>query len=208
LAKAIAKELPSLRPLLVDLDSSSRVSIARNKRTVSVVLALEERLFLSSFVDRDVCLGGGKTRSLRELAQTAEAWLIREVNTKVLTEQYPSVERSGELVELLESGRIEEFVQAHWEGIREAMPELAAFVELATRDPVLRLFMPYTSLNRLSFRRCIGVYYPGDCPMVETIPNGYRVLDTQGRALGEGNTAKAVNLVIQHLPAHAGPATW
>jgi hypothetical protein len=181
------------------------------------------------FWDRGVCLAHGSTPLLPKAAEVIHAWIAEEVPTGELRRRFPfvGVELRAESHEQGAAAEVEQKWQALLSHVRsdQYMSVLIWVVEKAMEVPVLRQLFPYTSLFALCFSRCTGYPFSGDCPRVcpssRAITQGYLTLeqraalqfekpftvaDANGRFLAQGDAARAIELIIRHLPSNCGPA--
>jgi hypothetical protein len=72
----------------------------------------------------------------------------------------------------------------------------------------LRRLLPFTSMNRLCFSRTTGYPYSYDCPLAWPVEGGlFRVVSADEQTvLGEGDAARAADILAASLPQDCGPA--
>lgn len=95
----------------------------------------------------------------------------------------------------------------------ERSPLLAPFAELvrvAHAEPLLRQLYPWTGMWELHFSRCTEIRYTWDIPYIGTLRDGRYYVEGPSRSsprIDETDSAQAaVEMVIDRLPAHCGPA--
>jgi hypothetical protein len=186
---------------------ASIVSTAADRRPLTVGLGAVERWFLISGWSRGVQLVSGATTDLTEIVRAASAW------------------REGASLDELQAAapfvKVDSLARAHEQGPAEAVAEqwrllrlgwasdvpVAAVIEAAYANPVLRQLFPYTSHMALLFSTCTGYPYSQGIPVTVPRAGGGYIIYANGDPLGEVDEAEsAVALVLGNLPADVGPA--
>lgn len=188
----------------------------RDRRKSQVCTAVRERSFGADFSDRGVCLAWFNTDSIDLMANVLDAWCIQRVTTSGLTRVARRAKISN-LAASYEAGP-EAYVNAVWQSLVQRVSTdhkaLVPVVTEAIKTVELRRLLPFTSLNTLTFSRCTGFPFSGDCPRIIPMAGGcYRVTQSSGISpgeaditLGEGDARQVVAMTIHHLPAGCGPA--
>jgi Family of unknown function (DUF6193) len=178
-----------------------------NKRFSQIYIGSEQRMFISDFWQDGIALGNAHTDSLTELAKVLKKWLETTINLTELSEEFEFV-KPDEKAKYFEAGRE---VEWQWKSLQNYIPRdfptLILFLNEANQNTVLNQLFPYTSMNTFHFSRCTGYPFSKDCPIVIPIENTqYKVVNSKGEYLGEGNEKEAVELVVKNLPANIGKA--
>jgi hypothetical protein len=178
-----------------------------NNRFSQIYISAEQRMFTCDFWQNGVALGNSYTDSLIDLARVLHEWIETEISITELSKKFMFV-TADEKAEYFEQEREVEWKwQECQKYIPENFPELVPFLNEASQNPKLRRLFPFTSMNTFHFSRCTGYPYSGDCPVVVPLENNrYKVLDSKGEFIGEGNATEAVELVVSHLPFNSGTA--
>ena len=174
-------------------------------RFSQVYIAAEERLFLFDFWARGVLLAQGQNGLLSEAAGAIDKWVASSCSTAELAAAFSCVAVEPGATAYERGEEVEERWRSYISGI--GFPELAAFVEAASRRPELRQLFPYTSLNMFCFSRCTGYPFTRDTPFVRPMTEGqYEVFTASGAVLGRGDAEEAAQLVVANLPPGCEPA--
>jgi hypothetical protein len=177
---------------------------SRGNRQAQVKAAAKKRAFSVDLWAEGVQYLQGWTGELPEVARVFDAWLSDEsprgeemaqrFGFLDLTQLARSYER-GEAIErgwlqLIEHGAIE--------------PRLHPLILAAAEEPKLRQLFPFTSVHTLCFSRWVGYPFSRDLPYAWPCDHGFRVHapseSGEGRVLGEGDAARAVELLVSALP--------
>jgi hypothetical protein len=187
----------------------ANASVRHNRRLSQIHTAKNERLFLFDFWDQGVYLAHAGTHSLPQVAEAVDAWISKRVRMRELQRLFPfvGVAPGAEAHEEGAAAEVEWQWAALHERITRELPKLEPLVANAKEVPALRCLFPFTSLYSLCFSRCTGYRFSADYPSACPTSEGrYRVSDSKGICLGEGDAATAVKLIVQHLPPNTGPA--
>jgi hypothetical protein len=184
-------------------------SFRKGRRTVSVHLACDRRLFLLSFTEIGLTLAYLHTADLHDVARAVEFWLADKASLRDMKERFATLEAS-ELAYETEAGR---GVTARWNAMPSApwhKPELVALLRAAERRPLLRQLLPVVSIGQyLSFSRTIG--YPfltiKTCD-VWAGKDGYCAMGPQHTILKEGTIEEVLDIVETSVPPDARPAIY
>jgi hypothetical protein len=196
---------------VAELDKATTTFVAfanvrKEARHSQVFIAAEERLFLVDFWNLGVQLATGRTSNLAEVAHAIDKWIARECNIDEL-QKFDFVQVSPLAHVYERSEEVEHRWQSYLSCTHERFPELVAFVTEAASRPKLRQLFPYTSLDRFCFSRCTGYPFTTDTPYVAPLGEArYAVLNPSGELIGSGSAKQAVEMVIENLPRHCGPA--
>jgi hypothetical protein len=176
-------------------------------RFSQVYIAAKERLFLSDFWSRGVMLAGGKTPDLAGMASAINRWVAWSCTTGELASEFTFVVVESRAAAYESGEEVEYKWQGYLETIADRYPELAAFVQAASKRQELRQLFPYTSLNAFCFSRCTGYPFTRDTPFVGPLRGGqYQVVDPAGQVLGTGDAETAADLLVGNLPPGCGRA--
>jgi hypothetical protein len=179
--------------------------VESGSRSSQVYIGAEERLFIFDFWARGVMLAQGQTPHLAEVARAIDKWVASSCSTADLAAAFRFVTVEPEAEAYERGAEVEERWRSYISGI--GVPELAPFVEAASRRPQLRRLFPYTSLNMFCFSRCTGYPFTLDTPFVRPVKKGwYEVVSSSGVVLGRGGAEAAAELVVANLPPGCGPA--
>lgn len=175
--------------------------VENDRRDTSVLMGIQERVFLMQFWDRGVCMARGSTDDLRAVAGAARTWQAG-VRVRELGSAWPFVSFGG-FAEAVERGEANEYKwQRYYENPRRApqLIPLQPFIAIAIGEPRLRALLPFTSHQTLGFSRTVGYPYNGDCPWVTPV-DGERfvVKSADGRVLGTADAVGSVALVLAAL---------
>jgi hypothetical protein len=171
------------------------------QRHTTVVMGIQERVFVMQFWAEGVCMADGSTDTVAAVAGAVRTWqsgaLVRQLNAA-----WPFVSFGG-LAEAHERGEAAEYKwQQYYEDSRQA-PQLAglhSFIAVAIHEPRLRSLLPFTSHGVLGFSRTVGYPFSGDCPWVVPLDDDrYLVKASDGRELGVADPAGSVALVLAAL---------
>lgn len=193
--------------------SSAWARIQKDRRSVELCLALNERVFTADYWDRGVKLATFMSDDVTTVALSLHAWCV----TRSLISQLPLDARqlkfdSGHLA-AFEAGP-KSFVQHRWLNLLKAISDdphndrLDPVIRAASENPQLRTLWPYFSMMRLGFSRCTGYPFSGDCPIIVPILQSkhFQVLNGTGAVAGQGSANEAIALAVQNLPPDCGPA--
>jgi hypothetical protein len=179
--------------------------VKSGSRLSQVYVAAEEQLFIFDFWARGVYLAKGQTPRLDETARAIDKWVASSCSTADLAAAFRFVVVEPKAAAYERGEEVEDRWRSYINGI--GFPELAPFVEAASRRPQLRQLFPYTSMNIFCFSRCTGYPFTLDTPFVRPVKeNWYEVLSASGVALGRGDAEAAAELVVANLPPGCGPA--
>lgn len=213
----------ALQSALIEADSTLKVKdseisgfpvyarVESNKRFSQIYIGSEQRMFISDFWQDGIALGNAHTDSLIELAKVLKEWLETTINLTELSKKFEFV-KPDEKAKYFEAGRE---VEWQWQSlhnyIQRDFPCLVSFLNEASQNIILNQLFPFTSMNTFHFSRCTGFPFSKDCPIVIPIEskaenNKYKIVDSKGKYIGEGNARDAVKLVIEHLPPNIGAA--
>jgi hypothetical protein len=178
--------------------------VSRRNRSAQVMAAAKKRAFGVDLWAEGVQYLSGWTAELREVASAFDAWLSDESPTGEVMEQRFGFLELAQFARIYERG---EAIEHIWRGLIEhgaIEPSLHPLILAAAEEPRLRQLRPFTSLFTLCFSRWVGYPFSGDLPSVEPCDNGFRVYapseSGQARVLGEGDAARAVELLGSALP--------
>jgi len=197
----------ALTVLELDKDLSLAVCacVESGSRYSQVRIAAEERMFFLDFWARGVMLAQGRTPRLTELARAIDKWVASSCSTADLAAAFSFVAVEPKAAAYERGEEVEERWRSYINVI--GFPELAPFVEAASRRPQLRQLFPYTSMNIFCFSRCTGYPFTLDTPFVRPVKeNWYEVWSASGVVLGHGDAEAAAELVVANLPPGCGPA--
>ena len=174
------------------------------RRTVSVALACDRRLFMLSFTEIGLTLAYLHVSDLYECAQAVESWVADKITLRDMNERFPNCEAS-EFAYQTEAGG---GVSARWDALLSApwlQPEFIALLRAAARRPLLRQLLPVASIGHyLSFSRTIG--YPfaaiNTCALWAK-EDRYCAMGPQHRALKEGTIEAVLDVVETSVPPNA-----
>lgn len=180
----------------------------------SHVTTLSERNFHIDLWCQGVQYGSGWTSDLREVARTAVAFHLETAAINDIAARFEWL-NPNEQAASHEQGA-EFFVTKKWQDLqrwvasdqRSHLYGLVSLVLEAAKRPELRRLLPFTSLALLCFSRTTGYPYSHDCPIAWAVMGGlFRVAATdQQTILGEGDAARAADLLVANLPQNCGPA--
>jgi uncharacterized protein DUF6193 len=183
--------------------------LQRGRRTVSVQLGCDRRLFMLSFTDIGLTLAYLHTADLHEVARAVESWLTDKVTLRDMKERLPKLEAS-EFAYETDAGK---GVTARWNAMLSApwfKPEFVALLRAAERRPLLRQLVPVVSIGQyLSFSRTIG--YPFSTIKNRAVWAGkdrYCALGPQQTIIKEGTVEEVLDIVEGSVPSDAGPAIY
>lgn len=180
--------------------------VERANRFSQIYIAANERLFLCDFWRDGVCFAHASTPDIAEAARAIDSWVAAQCTLDILA-GHPRVSLSKSAMAFDKGNETEERWTSYELSIAEDFPELAEFVDIASKIPKLRQLFPYTSLNRFCFSRCTGYPFTYDMPFVQPQLDGsYNVHGCDGAVVGAGDASTAVHLVIANLPPNCGPA--
>lgn len=185
--------------------------VVYGKRFSQVYLIAEERAFAFDCWLRGVIFSNAVTNDYQVAMHAIGLWVLTECVTDELQSRFPfvSIEKDAKAYETGHE------VEEKWQQCFDYIPRyhyvsnLTPFLHEAAQHPQLRQLFPYTTLGTFHFSRCTGQPYSGDCPSVFPIEdNLFEVSTSTGDVIGRGNAAKAVDLVVRHLPPNTGPAIF
>jgi hypothetical protein len=188
--------------------------IREGSRHSQVVTALYERNFHIDFWYQGVQYGSGVTSDLREIARAAVAFHLERASINEIAARFVWV-KPNQQVASHERGA-EFFVSERWQDLERwlvldkpsHLDGLLPVVLEAAKRPELRRLLPFTSMNRLCFSRTTGYPYSYDCPLAWPVKGGlFRVAAADEQTvLGEGDAARAAELLAASLPQNCGSA--
>ncbi|HNO76577.1 MAG TPA: DUF6193 family natural product biosynthesis protein [Phycisphaerae bacterium] len=184
------------------------VIVAGPERSFRLRLALDERLFLSSFFENGITMANGQTPDIHDTARAVDSWIGKRSTIAELTEfDFIGL---GHFAKEYEAG-IE--VDAQWEcflnGFLDDFPELLAFAVLAKDQPILRQLFPIKSLYYLCFSMCTRHPFYGTGSWIRGgLPGGrYEVTGLENKLLYRGAVLENVlSVVVANIPPDCGPA--
>jgi len=201
-ANALKQSLRSLGSALI-VTGLGVARVEQNRRFSQIYTAAHERLFLYDFWDRGVMLADARTPDLDSVAKSVHAWVEDRVTMTQLRATFAFVV-PAEIAEAFENDAEAEW---KWSALEEAvrgqdhMSDLLPLVIEAKKRAELRNLFPYASHDNLCLSRCTGYPYSGDCPYaIPEKAKDYSVFDRRGKPVGQGDAARAVQLLIDHLP--------
>jgi uncharacterized protein DUF6193 len=188
--------------------------VREESRHSQVVIALNERNFHVDFWYQGVQYGSGGTSDLTEIAQAAVAFHLEKASTSEIASRFVWLKPDKHVVSHERGADF--FVTESWQDLERWLvldkPAhldglLPLFLEAAKR-PELRRLLPFTSMNRLCFSRTTGYRYSYDCPLAWPVKGGsFRVGSADEQTvLGEGDAARAADILAANLPQNCGPA--
>lgn len=178
--------------------------IENDQRHTSILIGIQERVFLIEFWAQGVMMAQGKTVELHEATEAAYVWHTGS-SLCDLRAAWPFV-HFGPLAEAHERG---DAPQAKWQILRDAprLPELHPLIDAAMAEPRLRDLFPYTSHDTLHLSRCTGYPYTTDLPYVKPLGGGrLQVIEPTGLHHTAAGAADAVAILLAALPRGCGPA--
>jgi uncharacterized protein DUF6193 len=213
-ATALGVDLGMVVPDTSDTRRCATVtSKAQDREPIRVGLGAVERWFLINGWSRGVELVSGATADLRQVVRAACAWRdsrsLDEFQAAAPFVQVSSLalaQERGPADAVAEKWRL---MRAAW-ATDDRFGSVAALIEAAHAEPVLRQLFAYTSHTSLAFSTCTGYPYSQDIPRVDPGEDGgYIIRDPlTGDTIGEADDAtSAVALVVAHLPTGVGPAS-
>jgi hypothetical protein len=182
--------------------------VERGSRMAQVAATAEERGFTFSLWGGGVERIYGYTNDLHQVAATIADWLGDEqLNGTAISARHPFLEQSP-LDAADERGEAVEYL---WQRLLDAPPfdGMVPLVEAAAEEPRLRRLPPWTSFDRLSFSRGIGMEGSEEFPYAAPRDGCFRVWrpsvdeylpEREEDLLGEGDAARAVGLLVDALP--------
>ena len=217
---------PALQKVLDELDAGLRVveldeprfivyaNVRTGSRSSQVMVAAQERAFSVDFWNQGVQYGHGWNGELQEVARAIVAFQVRLLTIEALVTDFPWVKPTAN-AEAHEQGA-EAFVAEAWQGllrwlgtsepVGSPMRRLLPLVIEAEHRAELRKLLPFTSMDHLCFSRTTGYPYTQDCPVAYPVgDNRFRVMRREG-PLGEGDAARAADLLVANLPEGCGAA--
>lgn len=181
------------------------------RRHGSIACASQERLFLSEFWERGVVLARMKTTSLDVVTQGLLAWYVDMTSTSAFERAVADVEICPHAASY--QAGASNYVDYRWSELldrsndQSAIPGLAELVRAAAKRVELRSLLPFTSHEWLSFSRCTGYPFSGDCPSIRPASvSTFQVLGAARKSLGAGDVGETLNIVVSNLPEEIGPA--
>ena len=178
--------------------------IENDHRHTSILIGIQERVFLIEFWAQGVMMAQGSTVDLHEATEAAYGWHTGS-SLRELRAAWPFV-NFGTLAEAHERG---DAPQVKWQILHDSphLPELHPLVDAAMAQPRLRALFPYTSLATLHLSRCTGYPYTTDLPYVQPLSDGrFQVVEPAGLHHTAVGAAEAVALLLAALPHDCGPA--
>jgi Family of unknown function (DUF6193) len=173
------------------------------QRQTSVLMGIQERVFLMEFWDQGVRMAWGNTDDLRAVTGAIVTWHAGS-RVRDLGSAWPFV-KFGPFAEAHERGEAAEHEwQQYYENTGQApqLSRLHSFIAAAIHEPRLRALLPFTSMGTLGFSRTVGYPYSDDCPWVTPTDDDCYVVQTHdGRELGTADAAGSVALVLAALDA-------
>jgi hypothetical protein len=152
-------------------------------------------------------LAQGQTPDLADVASAINRWVSSSSTTGELSSEFTFVVVEPRAAAYETGQEVEYTWQSYLTTISDRFPELAAFVQSASRRHELRQLFPYTSLNSFCFTRCTGYPFTRDTPFVGPLRVGqYQVVGPAGHVLGTGDAETAADLIVRNLPQGCGPA--
>lgn len=100
-------------------------------------------------------------------------------------------------------------MEAGWQAVRDDGRVRAELLELAYAEPRLRQLFPWTGMGELHFSHCTEKRWTWDIPYIQPAAEGTYWVSGPSRSESVGPAAtaqEAVAMVVEHLPAHYGPA--
>lgn len=200
-------------PLRVQEDESldkiplTYARVENEKKLSQIYLAAKEKLYLPDFWRNGVCLAHGKTNDINELARVIEYWLLNDISTNELSQEFPMVIPNKKAEAFDENKEVEYAWNLYLKD--DSFKELKEFIEIAKQDEIVGKLLPFTSLMRLCFSRCTGYPYTYDTPIVIAIPyeNGkYEVRFPEGKSIGKGTAKEVLKMLKENLPEDIKPA--
>lgn len=174
-------------------------------RSAHLTVAVQGRWFVFDLWRDGVWFASGQSPDLAEVAFITKRWVQESCSVDDIA-QMPTVRLTDGAKAFDEGNEVE----ARWNSFLTGNyrdDEYSDFILLASQQPALRMLFPYTSHLTVQFSRCTGYPYSNDCPHVTPIGKGQFQVGMHGSGnLGVGDAAFAVNLVLELLPANAGPA--
>ena len=177
--------------------------VSRGNRSAQVMAAAKKRAFGVDLWAEGVQYLKGWTAELREVAIVFDAWLSDESSSGEEMEQRFEFLALEQFARIYERGEATEHM---WRRLIEhgaPEPRLHPLILAAAEEPKLRQLWPFTSMGTLCFSRWVGDS-SGDLPAADPCDSGFRVYAPsefgQGRVIGEGDAAHAVELLVSALP--------
>ena len=196
--------------LTVECEQIFSAHLKKDRRSISVTLAGDRRMFVSSFWCRGVLLAHFNTSDLHDLAHAVRFWLVDEFPLQDMKDRLPTLEVSDVAFET-EAGR---GVAAQWDSLVSGppwlQPEFIALIRAAANRPLLRQLFPVVSIGRyLLFSRTIGYPFATmDTCVAWARKEGYCVLGSYRRLIGQGAIEQVLDVLERTLPADLGPAIY
>lgn len=170
------------------------------RRRTSVVMGIDERVFIMEFWTTGVCMARGSTADLPAVAGAAHTWQSGSA-VRELSAAWPFVSFSP-LAEAHERGEAAEYTWRRHHDDPQQAPHLHSFIAMAIHEPRLRALFPFTSMGTLGFSRTAGYPHSDDCPWIRPLGDDrYLVTGPDGRVLGTADAAGSVALALSALPA-------
>ena len=220
------KELGGALTAQDDYLSPFYATFAQHRRSVSISVAIRQRVFFLHFWAKGVQMADLGTRDFNELILSIKLWLVDKVNLRAMQEQLWEIKVLERAYEY-EAGR---GVDAQWNLLLSAkaadfLGPLLPLVQSASKQPLLRQLFPFQNMAALRFSRTTGQPYTADLPFAVVTGKGnwsevaknplYRAYKPDGTLLGqgtpetllgEGTPEEVIEMITRSLPKGIGPA--
>jgi hypothetical protein len=210
---ALAEALASIGSPLTVKGKSNRTyaRIELKSRFCQIYVASQQRLFMPDFWSRGVCMAGGGSADLSQVALAIHQWLSTPNQRVAEMANTFSWIKPAESASAFEDGRAVDYKWDKMLNDTRKPDYVHKMIEAAAREPRLRMLFPFLSLHSLHFSRCTGFPYTTDIPYIWPIDSKqYLVFVSQaikgGQELGRGDLDFAIWLVLELMPSNIGPA--
>ena len=220
----LREELSDEPSLSFDTGKSGPITVSidvRSKRGhITVHLSAEKLKSYGNLWDRGVSAGELSSASLADTVAFLRTALARDTPVGTIQSEMPFF-RAFESGLIQDKGR-DAYLDYQWRELFRVLEEnLEYFVfaqiyklaQIASQTPKLRQLLPYTSVGRFCFSRCLGFPFSYDCPSAQAFGENYfQVYASNGmnewdkNPIGFGNATEAAQMLVDALPPDCGPA--